>query len=145
MLWRRTFTLGAAMSTKRIIIILMIIGPIVVFLAAYIGAVRDGSVPPPNWDEIARHIDLGTTTAAATVLVLALAVIGLLAMLAPIIYAARANDPLTVFVSLAMTGTAIALMVASRTAVDQISALIIFLANITLSAVVYAAHKIAAR
>jgi hypothetical protein len=131
------------MNIKRLIIATMILGPIVALLAAYAGLVKDGTLPPPDFEAIAHNIGLGTTTAAQVVFILALAAIVLIAAIAPIIYAIRANDILTVLISLALTGSAIGMLILSRTVLDQISALILYLANITLSAIVYGAHKIA--
>lgn len=130
------------MTIKQLAIAAVLATPIIVLLAVYIGLIEDGSVQPPDFDAIARGIGMGTTTAAQIAFFLAIAVMALLAILAPIIFAIRANDILTVFISLAMTGSAIVMMIMSRTVMDQISALIIYLANITLSAVVYAAHRI---
>lgn len=131
------------MSFKQAVIAVLLAAPIVVFLAIYIGLVRDGTVPPPDFDAIARSIGLGTTTAAQILLALALAGIALMAAIAPIIFAIRSGDLITVFISLAMTGGAIAMLILSRTVMDQISALIIYLANTMLSAIVYAANRIA--
>jgi hypothetical protein len=131
------------MTIRQLTIVVVLISPIVVFLAVYIGLVRDGTASPPDFDAIAHSIGLGTTTAAQVALALAIAVMAIMAVLAPIIFAIRANDLPTVLISIAMTGGAITMMFVSRTVMDQISALIIYLANMTLSAVVYAAHRIA--
>lgn len=131
------------MQTRRLTVALLIAAPFVAAAAAYAGLVYDGSLPPPNYTEIAIAINASGATAAQMALVVGVAIIALLAILAPIIFAFRANDPVTILISLAMTGTAIAVFFMSRTVMDQISALIIFLANITLSGIVYAAHRIA--
>jgi hypothetical protein len=131
------------MTTRALIITLLIVGPIVGLLAAYAGLVSEGTLPPPDFDAIARGIGLGTATMAQIIFFAAIAAIGFMAAIAPIIYAIRANDVLTVLISLALTGSAIAIAMSSHTVFDQISALILYLANTTLSAVVYAAHKIA--
>ncbi|HZP32699.1 MAG TPA: hypothetical protein VFB23_04975 [Candidatus Acidoferrales bacterium] len=130
------------MNIKRLIIVLIIVGPTVVMMAAYVGLVTDGTLPPPDLESIARRVGLGTATAAQIALALAIIVVATMAAIAPIIYAARANDIVTVLISLALTGSALGMLVLSRTVLDQISALIIYLANLTLSAVVYAAHEI---
>jgi hypothetical protein len=130
------------MTIKRLIIVLIIVGPTVVAIAAYIGLVVDGTLSPPDLEGIARSIGLGTATAVQVAVVLAIALVAAMAAIAPIIYAARANDVVTVLISLALTGSALGILVLSRTVLDQISALIIYLANMTLSAVVYAAHEI---
>ena len=118
-------------------------GAIAAFLGVYIGLIHDGSVPPPDPSVIPRAMGIATTTAASLILIIGVGVLGFLALLAPVIYAARAHDLLTVLISLALTGSAIALFAASHTVFDQISALILYLANVTLSAAVYIAHRIA--
>jgi hypothetical protein len=102
------------------------IGPIAALLAAYVGLVIDGTLTPPDPEAIARSVGFSTATAASVIFVVTLAVIVLMAAIAPIIYAIRANDITTVLIS-------------------QISALILYLANITLSAVVFASHKIGSK
>jgi hypothetical protein len=131
------------MSLKQILIALAVLGPAAAAIAAYVGLVNDGTLPPPNWDAIGRIVNLSTTTVATLILAVCVAAIGLLVLFAPVVYAIRAHDPITVLISLVMTGGAIAFLLQSRTVMDQISALIIFLANITLSGAVYAAHRIA--
>src|SRR6185437_15794039 len=120
---------------KHLVIAVLVVGPIAVALAVYIGLVRDGTVPPPNLDLIAEQLRLGTTTTAQVALVLFIGATVLMAVLAPIIYALRSHDPVTVLISLAMTGGAIAILLTGRTVIDQTSALILYLANITLSAI----------
>lgn len=131
------------MYTGRIILLLGIGAPVLALAAAYAGLVYDGTLPAPNWPGIFQAFSTNTVSLAQVFLVVGLGIVGLLAVLAPIIFAVRASDAVTVLISLAMTGGAIAMLVMSRTVMDQISALIIFLANITLSGIVYAAHRIA--
>lgn len=131
------------MSTKSLVLLTVIGAPIVAAIAAYAGLVYDGSVPPPDLSAVAQNIDLGTKTLAQILLIIGIAAACMLAVIAPVVFSIRAADPLTILISLAMTGAAIAMLFISRTVLDQISALIIYLANITLSAIVYAAHRIA--
>jgi hypothetical protein len=133
------------MTTKQLLISFVIAAPVAVALAVYIGLLSDGSIPPPNFAGIANNIGLGATTAAQIVLVLAILAIGVMAALAPIIYAVRSGDVVTILISLVLTGGAIVMLFISRTVMDQISALIIYLANIILSAIVYAARRISDR
>jgi Ca2+/Na+ antiporter len=130
------------MSTKQWILTAVIVAPIVTFLAVYIGLISDGSVPPPDLNAIVENLQLGTVNTGNIFIVLAVIVIGVMALIAPIIYAARSHDLITFLISLAMTGCALTLIILSRSVMDQIIALIIYLANITLSAIVYAAHRL---
>jgi hypothetical protein len=129
--------------TKRLAVTLLAVAPFLAAAAAYTGLVYDGSLPPPDWTVARDAINASAITGGQAILFFGLALIFLLAILAPIIFAIRANDAVTILISLAMTGGAITMLVISRTVMDQISAPIIFLANITLSGIVYAAHRIA--
>lgn len=128
---------------RRLTITLIILAPVIVVLPAYIALVNEGTLPPPDFAAIAESVGLGTKTAAQGIFAVIVIVVAFMAATAPILYAIRANDVVTILISFAMTGTAFALFFLSRTALDQIIALIVYLANITLSSAVYAAHKIA--
>ena len=133
------------MTGKQLIISLMIGAPIIIALAVYIGLLRDGMIPPPDLALIAERLRLGTVGAGQIALVFFIVVIGIMAALAPIIYAARSHDVVTVLISLAMTGTALALMITGRSVFDEIIALMIYLANMILASIAFAAHRISKR
>lgn len=65
-------------------------------LSAYIGLIQDGSIPPPDLDTVAQHLQRGTETTGKVAIVLGFLVIGAVALIAPIIYAARSQDFATV-------------------------------------------------
>jgi carbon starvation protein CstA len=133
------------MTTRQWVIAILILAPVAALLGVYVGLVKDGSLAPPDFVAIAR--DAGFATDTVTQMVFAWIIIGsgLLAAFVPIIYALRARDPLTAVVSFVMTASALAMWLLSRTVIVQVSAVIIYIANITLSAIVYAAHKISSR
>jgi hypothetical protein len=112
-------------------------------VVVYLSLVRDGSAVPPDINALERAIGVGTTSSTAVAGAVGFAVVVGLVVLAPIIYAVRAHDVLTILVSLALTGVAAVLLIGSHSAFGQISALILYLANLTLSAAVYVAHRIA--
>ena len=74
---------------------------------------------------------------------LIVATIALCAVVAPVLYAARSGDLLTVLVSLVLTATAITLFSTAESAIHEILAVLVYLANTVLAATVYAAHRIA--
>jgi sterol desaturase/sphingolipid hydroxylase (fatty acid hydroxylase superfamily) len=133
------------MSVSRWIITGVLAVLIAAGLTLYISLVADGTLPPPNIRELMDRFALGTATAAQLGFVIFIGVVVFMAMVAPVIYAARSHDLLTLLISFAMTGTAIAVFLSGKTAFQEITALIIYLANIVLSSIVYAAHRIAPR
>jgi hypothetical protein len=71
----------------------------------------------------------------------AISVIVVCAAIAPILYAARSGDVLTVLVSIVLTTAAIAVFITSKSAIQEILAVLVYLANTVLSVTVYAAHR----
>jgi Na+/H+-dicarboxylate symporter len=130
-------------SVGRIVLRVAAIGVIVAAVAVYAGLVWDGTLPPPDVRSLAQQVTpvaqgtLGFALGAGLVFIICCAA------LAPIIYAARSGDILTVLVSLVLTTAAIAALVSSRTVFDMVLGALVYLANLTLSAIVYAAHYIA--
>lgn len=119
------------------------VAAVVATLLVYLSLIRDGSAVPPDINALERTIGFGTTSATAVAGTMGVVAIAGLVVVAPIIYAVRARDILTVLVSLAITGVAAVLLIGAQSAFGQISALILYLANVTLSAAVYVAHRIA--
>jgi hypothetical protein len=133
------------MTMRQWVTAILILAPCAAILGVYVGLVRDGTLPPPDLEAIARDAGFETKTLTQTIIALIIIAGGLVAAFVPMIYALRARDGLTAVVSFVMTGSALAMWLMSRTVVIQISALIIYIANITLSAIVFAAYKISKR
>ena len=131
------------MTNRRIIVLGIVAAPFVVALAVYVGMLHDGTASAPDVAAIIGKMTLGTIGAVQIAVVIVVGIVALMAALAPIIYAIRSEDLVTVLISLAMTGTALALLFSGKTVFDQIISLMIYLANIILAAIVYAAHRIA--
>lgn len=127
---------------RRVLITVVVAGPGVAAGVLYFGAVYDGHLPPPDLNAIVRLIPPIATGAAQTLIVIAVIIIIACAGVAPIIYAARSRDILTFLISLVLTTVAIGTFFSAKSAMQEILAVLIYLANTVLSAIVYAAHRI---
>jgi hypothetical protein len=128
---------------QRAIITIILIGPLVAAGAVYAGLVNDGTVSPPDLAALARSAMPIATDAVATLLGLAILFMIACAVLAPLIFAARSGDLLTVVVSIVLTVVALGLLATARSVVHEVLAAVVYLANIVLTATVYGAHRIA--
>lgn len=128
------------LNFRRWAIAFVFLAPIAIGIAAYIGLILDGTLPPPKLEVIAQTVlPMASGSVAIAIGAVALVVI-ICAGIAPIIYAMRSGDVLTVLISLAMTTAALAVFFTARSAIQEILAVLIYLANMVLSATVYAAH-----
>jgi hypothetical protein len=128
---------------QRVAIAVILIGPLAVVGAVYTGLVWDGKIAPPDLQALAQSIIPVATGGLALAIGLTVAVIVVCAAVAPVIYAVRSGDVLTVLVSLVLTTAAIALFFTAKSAIHEILAVLVYLANTVLSTMVYAAHRIA--
>lgn len=128
---------------RRITIALILIGPLVIAAAAYVGLVLDGGITPPDLQALAQSIIPVATGGFALAVGSAIAAIVVCAIIAPILYAARSGNVLTVLISLVLTTAAIAIFFTAKSAIQEILAVLVYLANTVLSTIVYAAHRIA--
>jgi hypothetical protein len=133
------------MTTRQWLIAILILAPVAAILGVCAGLMKDGTLSAPDFSAIASDAGFAASTTAQLMFAWIIIAAGLLTAFVPVVYALRARDPMTAAVSFAMTCIALALWLFSRTVLVQISALILYIANITLSAIVYAAHKISAR
>ncbi len=131
------------MNIQRAIIVLILLGPLIVFGAAYSGLILDGTVAPPDLRAMAQSIVPAITGTFSFSLGLTIVVLVVCSAIAPLIFAARSGDVLTVLVSVVFTAVAIATFVTAKSAIQEILAVLIYLANTVLSATIYAAHFIA--
>ncbi len=120
---------------------------IILFLIAvpYLGLVWDGQLPPPRWDAIVLGIEgvvNHSRDGAGTLLITAIAIVVLLAALAPLVFAIRSGDIVTILVCAVLVTLTWIIALNSRTSIDLALAGIVYLASLTLSAVVFSAHKI---
>ena len=113
--------------------------------ATYAWLLKDGILLLPDFKGIARAAGFETKTLAQTVSAWIIIGAGVAAIFVPLIYAIRAADWMTIAISFVMTGVAVALWLTSDNAIVQITGLIIYVANILLSAIVFAAHKMTNR
>lgn len=127
---------------RKVLITVLLAGPIVTAGTLYFGAVYDGHLPPPDVQAVLNRIPPFATGALQTVIALVVTAIVACAAIAPIIYAARSRDGLTFLISLVLTTTAIGMFFLAKSAIQEILAVLIYLANTVLSAIVYAAYRI---
>lgn len=130
------------MTNRQLIVYALIAAPFALAISILAGLLMDGTISLPDLREFAQRFTAGTVGAAQIAIALSVVILALMAAIAPIIYAARSRDLVTFLISLAMTTTALALLVTGRSVFDQITALMIYLANIILAAIVYAAYRI---
>lgn len=131
------------MSIKRLLLFAVLTAMVAGAAAVYVGLIMDGSVPPPDLQKLAGMFFNGTASALQMVAVVAIGAAIVMAAVAPIIYAARSHDIITVLISLAMTSAALGMVFIGKTVFDNIIALMIYIANMILAAIVYASHRIA--
>ncbi len=135
--------MGEAMNfARRITIAVILLTPLIVVLAAYLGLVWEGQIAPPDLQALAQTIIPVATGSFALAIGLVLATIVVCAIIAPLLYAARSGDVLTVLISLVLTTAAIAIFFTAKSAIQEILAVLVYLANTVLSSVVYAAHHL---
>jgi len=128
---------------QRVVIAVILIGPLVMAGALYVGLVSDGTVPPPDMQALAQAVVPVATGTLALIVGVTVATIVCCAVVAPVLFAARSGDLLTVLISLVLTTAAIALFSSAKSAIHEILAVLVYLANTVLSVTVYAAHRIA--
>ena len=120
----------------------LLLGPPIAIATAYAALVWDGTIAAPDILAIAEQIAPMAQGTVAFAIGLALAAIVFCAAIARILYAARSGDGLTVAISLVLTTAALAALLSSRTVYDMTAGVLIYLSNITLSAIVYGASRI---
>jgi hypothetical protein len=112
-------------------------------LPAYVGLIADGAVPPPDLEAIAKSVLPFAGGALAVALGLGIALIVICAVTAPILFAIRSDDPLTIAISLVLTTTAIIVFSSAKSSIHDFLAVLIYLANMVLASMVYASHHLA--
>lgn len=127
---------------RRAIITILVIGPLAAIGAVYTSLIFDGSIPPPDVAALAQAVMPIATGGLGLAIGFALIVLISLAAIAPILYAIRSGDILTVLISLVLTTIALTAFATAKSAIQEILGVLIYLANIVLSAMVYASHKI---
>lgn len=113
--------------------------------AAFLVWKDNGSIQWPDPDTVRDLITKGGSAGATTAqVVAALGIVAcvLCAALAPLLFAIRAEDGLTIVISIVLMIATWWLMFASRTMLDMTLAAVIYLANICLSGAVYVAHTV---
>lgn len=126
----------------RYIIGLGVLLALVVALTPLVSGILDGSIPPPD-AQMFQRLSEAVGQTGMVVVAAVIAIIFVLAALAPVVYAMRANDPLTVVISIVLVGITWTLVFVARTSIDTILAALIYLASMVLSVVVFAAKHIA--
>lgn len=133
-------------STRAFITFAILLAIIVPIGVPYVVLVREGKIPPPDWETIEQALNQAAAAiggGASVAAVIAVAVIVLLAAVAPILFAARSGDVMTVLVSIVLVAATWILVFQSRTVIDMTIAAVIYLASMTLSVIVFASTRIA--
>jgi hypothetical protein len=128
---------------RRAIILFVLLGPPIGALIVYTGLVFDGTVTPPDFEGWAKDAVPLATGGIALAIGIAIAAIVICAIIAPLLYAARSGDVLTVLVSLVLTLAAVVIFASAKSAIQEILGVLVYLANTVLTVTVYAAHRIA--
>ncbi|MGE0522033.1 MAG: hypothetical protein AB7O60_03230 [Variibacter sp.] len=112
--------------------------------AVYFGLVQDGTLPPLDVRAMGEALSPALSGTAAIVAGAVLVFVLVCTAIAPILYAIRSGDALTIIVSLVLTTAALAALVSSRTVFDMVISALLYMANLTLSAIVFATSRITA-
>jgi len=129
----------------KVIVGAVVAAALVAVTVAYFAAVQDGSLPPPDWNAILGRIQGLSSQAAGgvgAVVAIALVFVGFLAAIAPLVFAIRSGDGMTVLVCLVLVVCTWAIALNSRTSIDLALAGCIYIASMTLAAVVFAMRRI---
>lgn len=131
---------------KRLVNLAIAIAFIAALSIPYVALVLEGKIPPPDLAAVARSvsntigvvIEGGTTTAVA----LSFVIVAFLAAIAPIVFALRSTDIITILISFVLVTVTWFIVFNSRTSIDLALAGIVYLSSMTLSSVVFAAERI---
>lgn len=127
---------------------------VILFLAiiVLIAFISEGKLPPLDPAAISTWVSnfFGTSvdgvgTIAWFALLALAALLSFLAVIAPIIFAVRSSDIITVLISIILVLVTWAIVITTNTITGYTLAGIVYLASITLSAIVFAAERIARR
>lgn len=109
-------------------------------IAGYVYLVQTGEIPRPDLNWLGGSLNTG----GSVVLVLAVAILGVLAAFAPIVYAARSGDVFTFLICIVALVVCAGLVIQSRTVIDQVLAAIVYFTSALVAVVVFAAARIEA-
>lgn len=131
-----------AMASQKWRIYALLIAPPLMAGVLYAGLVLDGTLPWLDLKALAQEVIPVASGWTAIAIGLAVLVVAACIAVAPSLYAVRSGDVLTVLMSLVLTTAAIAFFCLAKSVTDEILAVLIYLANISLSAMAYAARRI---
>lgn len=123
-------------------VLLVVITTGVVVAVLYATLVNEGKIDPIDTEELFRTLAMGFTGISAVVIGIVVGLLVIFAALAPIIFAARSGDAFTTMVCIVLTLTTWGLVFLTRTVIDLTLAAVLYLASLTLSAVVFGASRI---
>ncbi|MGY3452487.1 hypothetical protein [Bradyrhizobium sp. USDA 4353] len=119
------------------------IAVLVALASLYAYLVLNGDIPAPDLEAIGRKIAPSLAVGVSVALVLVIAVCAVLAAVAPFVFAARSGDIFTIVVSVVALVLCFALLINSRTVIDQVLAGIIYFTSAIVSVVMYSTNRIA--
>lgn len=109
-------------------------------IAGYAYLVSVGDLPRPDLTGVGGSLNTG----GSVVLFLVVAVLVVLAAMAPIVYAARSGDVFTFLICIVALVVCIGLFIQSRTVMDQVLAAIVYFTSAFIAVIVFAAARIEA-
>jgi hypothetical protein len=125
---------------KYLIVTCVLIGTVILALGGYMELVKAGKAPQPS----AEGLDIFAGNAVRVAFWAALGVVVVCAAIAPVLFAIRSEDGLTIIVSIVLVVVTWSAVIFSRTVIDLAVASVVYLASMVLSVAVFGVNRIVA-